>query len=107
VADSGVPRLAVDYRRAPQTPHPGPVEDCYSGLRWLVAHADELGVAPERVAVMGDSAGGGLAAAVALLARERGPALARQILIYPMLDNGTTVPDPSLVPFAGWSYDDN
>ncbi|MCW2881409.1 MAG: Alpha/beta hydrolase fold-3 domain protein [Sphaerisporangium sp.] len=107
VADSGVPLLAVDYRRAPEAQHPAPVEDCYSGLRWLVQHAGELGVQPERVAVMGDSGGGGLAAGVALLARERGLALAKQILVYPMLDDRNTVPDPALVPFAGWSYDDN
>lgn len=57
---------------------------------------------------MGDSAGGGLAAGVALLARDRGgPALARQILIYPMLDDRTTTPDPALTPFAFWTYDDN
>jgi acetyl esterase/lipase len=105
VADSGVPLLAVDYRRAPEAPHPTPVEDCYSGLRWLVERAGELGVAPQGVAVMGDSGGGGLAAAAALLARERGPTLAQQILVYPMLDDRNTVPDPTLVPFAGWSYD--
>jgi acetyl esterase/lipase len=105
VADSGVPLLAVDYRRAPEAPHPIPVEDCYSGLRWLVEHAGTLGVDPARVAVMGDSGGGGLAAGVALLAGERGPALARQILIYPMLDDRNTVPDPALVPFAGGNYD--
>ncbi len=107
VAASGVPMLAVDYRRAPEHPHPCPVEDCYAGLAWLAAHAAELGVDAGRIAVMGDSAGGGLAAAVALLARDRGLAVARQILIYPMLDDRTTVPDPALVPFAGWSYDDN
>jgi acetyl esterase/lipase len=105
VADSGVPLLAVDYRRAPEAPHPVPVEDCYSGLRWLVEHAGELGVAPDRVAVMGDSGGGGLAAGVALMARERGPALARQILIYPMLDDRNTVLDPALMPFAGSTHD--
>lgn len=105
VADSGVPLLAVDYRRAPEAPHPAPVEDCYSGLRWLVEHAGELGVAPERVAVMGDSGGGGLAAGVALLARDRGPALAKQILIYPMLDDRNTALDPTLVPFASSTYD--
>ncbi len=56
---------------------------------------------------MGDSGGGGLAAAAALLARDRGLAVARQILIYPMLDDRTTTPDPALAPWAGWSYDDN
>jgi acetyl esterase/lipase len=56
---------------------------------------------------MGDSGGGGLAAGTALLARDRGLAVAKQVLIYPMLDDRTTVPDPALVPFAGWSYDDN
>jgi acetyl esterase/lipase len=107
VADSGVPMLAVDYRRAPEHPHPSPAEDSYAGLAWLAAHAGELGVDAGRIAVMGDSGGGGLAAAAALLARDRGPAMAKQILIYPMLDDRTTVPDPALVPFAGWSYDDN
>jgi acetyl esterase/lipase len=107
VADSDVPMLAVDYRRAPEAPYPGPVEDCHTGLRWLAEHAGELGVDPGRIAVMGDSGGGGLAAGVALLARERGPVLAKQILVYPMLDDRTTVPDPALALFAAWSYDDN
>ena len=70
-------------------------------------HTDELRIDPARVAIMGDSAGGGLAAGVALLARDRGVALARQVLVYPMLDDRTTVPDPELAPFAAWSYDDN
>jgi acetyl esterase/lipase len=57
---------------------------------------------------MGDSAGGGLAAGIAILSRDRkGPAVARQLLIYPMLDDRTTTPDPYIAPFAGWSYDDN
>jgi acetyl esterase/lipase len=107
VADSGVPMLAVDYRRAPEHPHPSPAEDSYAGLAWLSARASEFGVDADRIALMGDSGGGGLAAAGALLARDRGVAVARQILIYPMLDDRTTVPDPALVPFAGWSYDDN
>lgn len=105
VAETGVPMLAVDYRRSPENPHPGPSEDAYAGLVWLRDHAAELGVDPTRIAVMGDSAGGNLTAAVALLARERGLPIARQILIYPMLDDRTVTPVEQLVPFALWSYD--
>jgi acetyl esterase/lipase len=105
---SGVPMLAVDYRLAPEFPYPAAVEDSYAGLEWLSAHAGELGVDPARIAVMGDSGGGGLAASVALVARDRGgPAITRQILIFPMLDDRNTTPDPELVPFALWTYDDN
>ena len=107
VAETGVPMLSVDYRLAPEHPHPSPVEDSFAGLRWLVDHADELGVDRGRVAVMGDSGGGGLAAGVVLMARDRDVPLARQVLIYPMLDDRNTTPDPNLAPFAGWSYDDN
>jgi acetyl esterase/lipase len=108
VAESQVPLLLVDYRTAPEFPHPVPVQDCFAALVWLVDHAAELGVDPARVAVMGDSAGGGLAAAVCLMARERGgPAVALQVLVYPMLDDRTTVPDPELAQFATWTYDDN
>jgi acetyl esterase/lipase len=108
VASTGVSMLSLEYRLAPEHPHPTPVQDAYTGLVWLAEHADELGVDPDRLAVMGDSAGGGLAAAVAVVARDRGgPALAHQILIYPMLDDRNTTPDPHLAPFAAWSYDDN
>ena len=108
VSASGVPALAVEYRLAPEHPYPTPVQDCYAGLAWFADHAGELGVDGARIAIMGDSAGGGLAAAAALLARDRGgPALARQILVYPMLDDRTTVPDPALEPFVTWTYDDN
>jgi acetyl esterase/lipase len=107
VAETGVPMVSVGYRLAPEHPHPSPVEDSFAGLQWLVDHAAELGVDPGRIAVMGDSGGGGLAAGVALMARDRNVALARQVLIYPMLDDRTTTPDPNLAPFAGWSYDDN
>jgi acetyl esterase/lipase len=107
VADAGVPFLSVDYRVAPEHPHPTPVEDCFAGLVWLFEHTGDLGVDPTRVAIMGDSAGGGLAAGVALLARDRDLSLARQVLVYPMLDDRTTVADPQMAPFAAWSYDDN
>ncbi len=108
VARTGVPMLSLEYRLAPEHPHPVPVEDAYAGLAWLADHAAELGVDPGRIAVMGDSAGGGLAAGVAILSRDRkGPAVARQLLIYPMLDDRTTAPDQYIAPFAGWSYDDN
>lgn len=108
VADTGVPVLAVDYRLAPEFPHPTPVEDCYAGLAWMAKNAAELGIDPARIAVAGDSAGGGLSAGVTLLARDRGgPALARQILIYPMLDDRTVVRDENLAPFLTWTYEDN
>jgi acetyl esterase/lipase len=107
VAETGVPILSVDYRLAPEHQHPVPVEDCYGGLAWLHEHAAGLGFDPARIAVLGESAGGGLAAATAILARDRGLPLARQVLIYPMLDDRTVTPDPELVPFATWSYDDN
>ncbi len=85
--------VSVDYRLAPETPHPGPVEDCYAGLAWTAAHAADLGVDLDRVVVGGVSAGGGLAAGVALLARDRGgPALAGQLLICPMLDDRNETP---------------
>ena len=107
VTDSGVPMLSVDYRLAPEYPHPVPVEDCFGGLSWLHEHAAGYGIDQARIAVMGDSAGGGLAAGTAILARDRGVPLARQILIYPMLDDRNDEPDPELVPFAGWNHEDN
>ena len=99
--------FSVDYRLAPEHPHPGPIEDCYAAFEWIFTNSEQLGIDPVRIAVMGDSAGGGLAAAVALLARDRGRSVAKQILIYPMLDDRTTTPDPELVPFTFWSYDNN
>ncbi|MGW2640948.1 alpha/beta hydrolase [Streptomyces sp. NPDC001348] len=108
VSASGVPMLSVEYRRAPEHPFPTPLEDAYTALRWLHRHADELGVDPGRIGVMGDSAGGGMAAAVSILARERGgPRIARQILLMPMLDDRTTGPDPHIEPYLLWSYDDS
>lgn len=108
VAASRVPVLAVDYRLAPEFPDPVPIEDCYAALQWLAHNAAMLDTDVARIGVMGDSAGGGLAAGLTLLTHDRGgPAIARQILIYPMLDDRTTTPDFNIVPFAVWSYDDN
>src|SRR6476469_352773 len=108
VSASGVPMLSVEYRRAPEHPFPTPLEDAYAALCWLHERAPELGVDRDRIGVMGDSAGGGMAAALTILARDRGgPKIARQILIMPMLDDRTTTPDPHLEPYVLWSYDDN
>lgn len=80
--------VTVEYRLAPEFPDPYPVEDCYAGLVWTAENAEQLGIDPERLLIAGASAGGGLAAGTALLARDRsGPALAGQLLIYPMLDD--------------------
>ncbi|WP_188133903.1 alpha/beta hydrolase [Chitinophaga sp. CF418] len=79
--------VSVDYRLAPEYPYPIPLEDCYQGLLWIDAHADQLGVDKKRIAVGGASAGGGLAAAVAMMSlRLGGPAIIHQSLTYPMLD---------------------
>jgi len=86
--DHDVVLITVDYRLAPEHPDPYPVEDCYAGLVWVHAHARELGIDPERIVIAGQSAGAGLAAGTALLARDRkGPALLAQILVSPMLDD--------------------
>lgn len=79
--------VAMSYRLAPENKFPAAVEDCYAGTAWVAARATELGVDAARLAVGGDSSGGNLAAAVALLARDRGgPALAHQLLVYPNTD---------------------
>jgi acetyl esterase/lipase len=89
----GCAAVSVEYRLAPENPHPAPVEDCYAGLVWTAANAERLGIDPERIAVYGGSAGGGLAAATAILARDRGgPELAFQMLLYPMLDDRCITP---------------
>ena len=85
--------VSVDYRLAPEHPHPAPVEDCYAGLVWTAKNAAELGIDPDRLAVGGLSAGGGLAAATVLLARDRGgPAVVYQLLLCPMLDDRNITP---------------
>ncbi|MDT0569104.1 alpha/beta hydrolase fold domain-containing protein [Streptomyces sp. DSM 3412] len=84
----GLVVVSVEYRLAPEHPHPAPVEDCYAGLLWTSAHAEEIGGDPDRIVLAGGSAGGGLAAALALLARDReGPRAIGQLLMCPMLDD--------------------
>ncbi|WP_321848778.1 alpha/beta hydrolase [Burkholderia diffusa] len=96
----GCALVSIDYRLAPETPFPGAIDDCYAALAWTFHHADALGIDPSRIGVMGESAGGGLAAALALLARDRGEyPLAFQHLMYPMLDDRTCVRAPH--PHAG------
>jgi len=85
--------VAVNYQKAPEHPFPVPLDDCYAAYTWTVAHADELGVDAARVGVCGDSAGGNLAAAVSLRARDvGGPLPAVQVLIYPALDPDLNTP---------------
>jgi acetyl esterase/lipase len=84
---------SVEYRLAPAFPYPVPLDDCYAGLEWLFGAADELGLDPARIAIGGGSAGAGLAASLALLARDRGqlqPCF--QLLRYPMIDDRNTTP---------------
>ena len=94
VADKlGVVVVSVDYRLAPETPYPGPLEDCYAALEWTAAKASELGIDPARIGIGGDSAGGGLTAGLALLARDRGgPAVKFQYLGIPELDDRLETP---------------
>ncbi len=88
----GILVVSVDYRLAPEHPFPGGLDDCYAALRWLHDEAHALDVDPERVAVGGDSAGGGLAAALSQMARDRGgPGICFQLLEYPMLDDRTVL----------------
>ncbi len=109
--------VTVEYRVAPETRFPGAVEDCYAALKWLFAHPGIPGIDLKRVGVMGESAGGGLAASLALLARDRGEyALAFQHLIYPMIDDRTSAgyrsgdPGEGVHPYAGeylWTHHNN
>ncbi len=98
-AEAKVIVVSPEYRLAPENPFPAGLEDCYATLRWLVEHAEVLGVDRGRVAVGGASAGGGLAAGLALLARDRGgPSLCYQLLAAPELDDRLAT--PSMIDFA-------
>lgn len=107
VEETGVPFLSVDYRLAPECAGTTAVDDGFAALAWFVERADEFGVDKARIAIMGDSGGGGVAAGVAIAARDAGIPVAKQILIYPMLDDRNVEPDAEIAPFATWTYDNN
>ena len=94
----GVVGVGVEYRLAPEHPAPAQAEDCFAALAWVAEHADELGVDASRIVVTGASAGGGLAAAVALMARDRGIPLAGQLVGAPMIDDRNDT-------VSSWQYD--
>ena len=101
--------VSVEYRLAPEHPDPAPIEDCYAGLTWTADHATELGVEPGRILIAGSSAGGGLAAGTALLARDRGyPTLTHQVLMSPMLDDRLETVSSQMLDGEGiWDRNDN
>jgi acetyl esterase/lipase len=100
--------VSVEYRLSPETTYPGPLEDCHAGLRWTADHADELGIDATRIGIAGISAGGGLAAALALLARDRGEVpVAFQLLECPMIDDRQTTSSSRLDGLPIWSRESN
>ena len=109
VTQLGAVVVSVEYRLAPEHPDPAPIDDCYAGLVWVARNAEELGVDPGRILVAGASAGGGLAAGTALLARDRGfPVLTHQVLVCPMLDDRLRTPSSQMLDDEGlWDRNDN
>lgn len=101
--ETGAVIVSVDYRLAPEDPYPAGLEDCYSALKWVHEAAAEWGIPADRIAVAGESGGGGLAAGLTVLARDRGEfAISAQFLMYPMLDDRTGTPaEPDPLPYAG------
>ncbi len=118
-SDDGVPTMlceaigavivSVDYRLAPEHPAPAAIDDCFAGLQWMAAHAADLGFDPARLAVYGGSAGGGLAIATALKARDNGgPAISFLMPIYPMIDDRNETPSSQEITEVGiWDRDGN
>lgn len=100
---------SVEYRLAPEYPFPAPMHDCFAGLSWLAANAADLDVDADRIAIGGASAGGGLAAGLALMARDRrGPSICFQFLVYPMLDHRNDRPSSqAITDFRVWNRDAN
>jgi acetyl esterase/lipase len=106
--DFGLVGVSVEYRLAPETPYPGPLEDCYAGLKWTYDHAADLGIDPDRIGITGASAGGGLCAGLALLARDRAEVPVQfQLLDCPMLDDRQETPSSQLEGLVVWSKASN
>jgi acetyl esterase/lipase len=101
--------VSVEYRLAPEHPYPAPLEDCYAALKWLSTHADELRVDSSRIGIGGASAGGGLAAGLALLARDRNEVkIIFQLLIYPMINDCNIAPASDDLPDTlFWTRENN
>lgn len=110
VSKSGVPIFAPDHRLAPEHPFPAAIEDCYACLQWLSKKSQSQNIDPARIVVLGDSAGGGLAAALAIMARDRNlsPPLAKQMLVGSMLDDRSTTSRSYIIDtVATWDTDSN
>ncbi len=104
----GIVGVSVEYRLAPETPYPGPLEDCYAGLRWTHDNATGLGIDRDRIGITGVSAGGGLCAALVLLVRDRGEVPVRfQLLDCPMLDDRQQTPSSRLDDLLVWNKASN
>ena len=104
------PIVTVDYRLAPETPWSGSLEDNYAALRWMHHHAGEIGIDPARIAVLGESAGGGHAALLTVAVRDRKElSITFQALVYPMLDDrsGTSRRLPEHIGWFGWNPEAN
>ncbi|MQA14704.1 MAG: alpha/beta hydrolase fold domain-containing protein [Pseudonocardiaceae bacterium] len=101
--------VSVDWRRAPEHPYPAPMDDCYAGLKWACENATELQINPQRIAVGGASSGGGSAAGLILLARDRGEIpVCYQLLIYPMIDDRNVTPSSqSITEPRVWNRESN
>ena len=100
--------VSVEYRLAPETPYPGPLDDCHAGLRWTVEHAEELGIDRDHIGIAGVSAGGGLAAALALQVRDEGEIpLKFQLLECPMIDDRRITHSSQLDSLLVWSRESN
>lgn len=109
VSQTSIPIFSVNYRLAPEHNGTTLVEDCLAALVWLSQNAQMHNVDPARIALFGESAGGGLAAGVALMARDMNlqPPIAKQILVYPMIDDRSLVPNKAMEPFAFFRTEDN